>query len=785
MKIKKALACILAVAMVISLMPAMAFAASTNTVVKTYTVASDDDMPVVAIDLKVTKADGIAAGTEEKIKISLENAEWAVDSVAEDNLYGNILNVQAAFNSGLACTAAGMYMHDITTNKAISAVVNSVDDDYATLTVSSSAIIAKDATVRLYLALHSGTEDGEVKVTIDAADSDFSGGTYTVATVGNSNTTAEVTGSVKTYPRQSVTGAAIEISETAVNSVTGNQVLKLTLPAGFKWNAIKVSGDMLNGGAVVYSGGHSLSAVTPGAVGTLSYFDGRTAYILVSVKDLPTVRQDLVIEPNFEITKDASMGDVTVSVAGYQASGDKISSANGLVVAKYGDEVVTVSTDESDIPTIVAGYVKDSDEDVFAVEVTVKEGTKGSLSAGRYIDFDFNDEVSIVTTEAIKYYVGTGSSSYDKASSLDSDAPSLLDRETDSTKDCSEFSLTVPSSGGTSLTGWNFGKANTLTLYIPVTAKANYTGDVQLNVSGSKAGIEETDLVVGKVIAPISVETTVTDVINGAQGQALADIKITENVPGYIEKDDNITLTLDTLNISGGYAFKTSGVKAAVTAGDLELKSGDIVKNQAADIVLTVKNPSVVASTIEVTGVVINMARNLPSGEYALKASLSNIENAMYDNSNYKRTVTKSAYVNITTAAENTTANDSFTATFVIGEASYTNNGESNTMDAAAYIDSHNRTMVPIRYVANACGISENDITWNQATQTATINGSNTVVTIKMGSNKIQTSAGEITMDTVAVNNNGRIYVPVRFIANALGANVAWDANTRTVTLTK
>jgi hypothetical protein len=93
--------------------------------------------------------------------------------------------------------------------------------------------------------------------------------------------------------------------------------------------------------------------------------------------------------------------------------------------------------------------------------------------------------------------------------------------------------------------------------------------------------------------------------------------------------------------------------------------------------------------------------------------------------------------------------------------------------------------MVPIRYVANACGISENDITWNESTKTATINGLNTVVTIKMGSNTIQTSNGTITMDTVAVNNNGRIYVPLRFIANALGANVAWDASTKTITLTK
>lgn len=162
------------------------------------------------------------------------------------------------------------------------------------------------------------------------------------------------------------------------------------------------------------------------------------------------------------------------------------------------------------------------------------------------------------------------------------------------------------------------------------------------------------------------------------------------------------------------------------------------------------------------------------------------MENSSYDDGDFTATAVKvKNYINIVTPAESTTVSEKVDAKFVIGEASYTNNGTATEMDAAAYIDSHNRTMVPIRYVANACGISENDIRWEAGSQTAIINGLNTVVTVKMGSNKLQTSTGEITMDTVAVNNNGRIYVPVRYIANALGANVSWDAATKTVTLTK
>ena len=51
MKFKKAFAVILAVAMVITLMPTMAFASTTNTVSKVYKVAADEEMPTVQINM--------------------------------------------------------------------------------------------------------------------------------------------------------------------------------------------------------------------------------------------------------------------------------------------------------------------------------------------------------------------------------------------------------------------------------------------------------------------------------------------------------------------------------------------------------------------------------------------------------------------------------------------------------------------------------------------------------------------------------------------------------------
>lgn len=93
------------------------------------------------------------------------------------------------------------------------------------------------------------------------------------------------------------------------------------------------------------------------------------------------------------------------------------------------------------------------------------------------------------------------------------------------------------------------------------------------------------------------------------------------------------------------------------------------------------------------------------------------------------------------------------------------------------FVDSANRVQAPIRVIAEKLGAK---ISWDQDTQTAIINGT---IKIKMGSNEINTAYGTITMDTTAVNKNGRIYIPVRSIANAMGYGVtATTAKNGTIT---
>ena len=90
------------------------------------------------------------------------------------------------------------------------------------------------------------------------------------------------------------------------------------------------------------------------------------------------------------------------------------------------------------------------------------------------------------------------------------------------------------------------------------------------------------------------------------------------------------------------------------------------------------------------------------------------------------------------------------------------------------FIDNNSRTQVPLRTLAEAMGF---EVVYENKTKTITIptNGGNVV--LQIGSNKVQTPDGTISMDTAAVVINGRTYVPIRFVSEALGWTVGYKQN--------
>ncbi|MEG6523030.1 copper amine oxidase N-terminal domain-containing protein [Desulfotomaculum sp. 1211_IL3151] len=77
------------------------------------------------------------------------------------------------------------------------------------------------------------------------------------------------------------------------------------------------------------------------------------------------------------------------------------------------------------------------------------------------------------------------------------------------------------------------------------------------------------------------------------------------------------------------------------------------------------------------------------------------------------------------------------------------------------------------------------DVKWDDATQTATLTLGTRVVEVTLGQNSILVDGVPIPMDTAAASKDGRTVLPLRAVSEAMGADVGWDPATSTVKLNK
>lgn len=134
---------------------------------------------------------------------------------------------------------------------------------------------------------------------------------------------------------------------------------------------------------------------------------------------------------------------------------------------------------------------------------------------------------------------------------------------------------------------------------------------------------------------------------------------------------------------------------------------------------------------------------------------------------------------------------------FKIGEKSYKtihgDNVTSHKMDVAPYIK-NDRTMMPLRYVAEAIGA---DVQWDNSTRTAYFDKDGLVAKIQIDGNKIVMSNGKVyEMDAKPDNINDRILVSITNVSkvfnltnghtkDGINQNIEWNNDNRTVTIVK
>ena len=109
-----------------------------------------------------------------------------------------------------------------------------------------------------------------------------------------------------------------------------------------------------------------------------------------------------------------------------------------------------------------------------------------------------------------------------------------------------------------------------------------------------------------------------------------------------------------------------------------------------------------------------------------------------------------------------------------IGQLKYTDRGAEYMFDVEPYIDPQSaRTMVPIRFIAEALGAR---VDWIDSIKTDYITLGGKTLSIVLNK-PLPDGMG------TAVIVKDRLFVPIRYVSEQLGATVGWDDKTKTVTI--
>lgn len=312
---------------------------------------------------------------------------------------------------------------------------------------------------------------------------------------------------------------------------------------------------------------------------------------------------------------------------------------------------------------------------------------------------------------------------------------------------------------------------------LEVAVAPDFSGDLKITLGGS-AGVKG-EVAVAKVVAPVTAKAaSAPDVIIGAREQKASDLTITEGKAGALVDDGEVRLVLP----DGVKFASTPTIK--VTGGDLDISN---VRRSSNDetVIFDVDGESDTASTISVSDVNVILDRTVPEGKVELSVEGDAVsETQQYSNWKDNSAVAKTTIANVSTPAPAEESKGNTVSVFKIGSTSYTVNGATYTADVAPYIE-NGRTFLPVRYVADALGVAPQNIKFDKKTSTVTLLKGDRVVQIKLKTNILTINGAAINMDVKAVTKNNRTVLPISWVGQALGADIKWDKDTNTVTVTQ
>ena len=796
---KKFLSMVMAAAMVVSLVPATAFAASGDVKATAKVVGSknytQDEIESSKVNKKVsgpeaqltfTTADyASTSDTAVKYTLSLDNADFykSGSAIADKGklsitLKGDKTVTKQAGESDKDVEFTDVYDNG---NKVKIASVKFTDNDEVEVVIDGKMDRGSVLAFDLTSVMDKTTKGKQAKVTIESDDITISNGSdLTYASVEGKGIKASVKDTVDVAPEEMV-----ELKELKIEPAVGDNIgaiiktdgkLKLKLSNGFEFAGKKTD--------LKFSVGNP----------TIDSFEDDE--IVLNIGDV--VRgADVLKITGLKVEATSAKAGAVATLKVYADGNDTVS----VEVAKVVDSAVVMSVDkDADVPVIYSGVnVKNvgitSSSDHEALEVTVKETFPGAWDDAKDFTFKLPQGVYIASVQSPsadnmqvadvqKWFEGA----YDKG---DYEALTFKRRtwtETDpSKKDKAELKFTLV-----------------------LVADPNFEGDVTLTLTGD--ALKEQKVTVAKFVKPFTVEAKQNDMqIDYRNTKVPTDVVIKEAEAGLWDKNTTFALSLDKIDFDDD-AKVTVDSKSGLKVKDVKTTKGAVtfkVDSKSDD------KPA----EVTISGLTLFMQRNLPAGAYDLdvfspvmlgvdngnRESVADQKGTIKDTgflsqdilgtSTTKRVVAdinddfysvkaKAGFVNIITAGREDT--DSFTTKVVVpvGE-KYVISGETKQeIPVPAYINADGYTMLPLRAVSVALGINSNNVLWDQSTRTATIMYGSKIISMTSGQKVVYVNAAPIPAATSVEIKDGRMFLGLRDLGNALGVtDITWDQATKTATL--
>ncbi|MBQ2880441.1 MAG: copper amine oxidase N-terminal domain-containing protein, partial [Anaerotignum sp.] len=168
--------------------------------------------------------------------------------------------------------------------------------------------------------------------------------------------------------------------------------------------------------------------------------------------------------------------------------------------------------------------------------------------------------------------------------------------------------------------------------------------------------------------------------------------------------------------------------------------------------------------------------------ETGLYGGLKGKDKTVADVTDYKN-VAKKGFVNIITPGRD---EEGFTTKVVVPVGKdYIKAGEKEiSLDVPAYINKDGYTMLPVRTVAEALGISGSAVLWDQPTKTVTILHGQRIISMTLGQKYVTVNGSRLPASSEVEITDGRTFLPMRDLATALGVtDITWDSAAKTAIL--